>query len=134
MKTESMEVGFDQHRFVNKEARTVRGRTCTCCRRYLDGMCFVLFMLHDNGSQYVVVGWQCFDCDRQKANIFYTHSDILGVPTRFRRLIDGSFVIHQRSADEHGPLDVAVWDVDDCDTENDALAAWNDKLREGDEG
>ena len=64
MKTASMEIASGVHRFVQKEARTVAGRTCKCCGRYLEEKCFTLFMLHENGRQYVVVGFQCFICER----------------------------------------------------------------------
>ena len=130
MITKTMEVDFGKHRIVHKECRTVRGRTCSCCRKYIDETCFAIFDLHDNGNQWIIIGFQCFDCDRSNANIFYSHTDIIGRPIRMRQLLDGSWVIHERYADCHGPLDVAMWSTDtDCDTKEDAMKQWNDKVR-----
>lgn len=124
MKTKTFETSVGKHETLAMEARTAHGRTCSCCRKYMDEMAFALF------SGREVVGWQCFECDLMEASIFYHHSDPFGKPFRLRGLSDGSWVVHERDADEYGPLDRAVADFDGVDTEKDAADYWVERIKE----
>ena len=126
MKSESHEIGYNQHQFIVKEARLARGKTCKCCRKYMDELGFALFQLRER-SQWVVVGFQCSDCERAGRTIWYTHTDKTGTPLRMY-LRDGEWVLHALVPDEFGGRDEEVWTVDDCDTADEAVEQWNRKL------
>lgn len=65
MKTEIMFTSNKWYQPVSKEARTPSSvKDCKTCGNQIHGMCFVLFMLREQ-RQWVVVGWQCFQCDRE---------------------------------------------------------------------